>query len=292
MLSPVEGVNYDSAENVKALEAASTVIVSVGFDIKTEKENHDRTFTLPEGQDELIRFAAAHNKNVVVVVYCGGGFDMSQWKDEVKGILLGWYPGQEGGLALARMLAGEFSPSGRLPMSIESSFSDNPVFNSYYPKEKSETKRGFTNRYVTYSEGVFVGYRGYERLGKQPLYPFGYGLTYGDFEYKDLSVTPSGDGFDVVFTLKNNSKKAASEVAQVYVGEQNPTVPRPAKELKGYAKVKLAGGESKTVSIHLGASAFAFYDVTVHDFRANAGKFDIMVGASVEDIRLRTEINR
>ena len=292
LLSPVEGVNYESAENVKAIEAASTVIVSVGFDIKTEKENHDRTFTLPEGQDELIRFAATHNKNVVVVVYCGGGFDMSQWKDEVKGILLGWYPGQEGGLALARMLAGEFSPSGRLPMSIESQFSDNPVFNSYYPKEKAETKRGFTNRYVTYSEGVFVGYRGYERTGKQPLYPFGYGLTYGNFEYKDLTVTPSGDGFDVVFTLKNNSKKTAAEVAQVYVGEQNPTVPRPAKELKGYAKVKLASGESKTVSIHLGTSAFAFYDVAIHDFRANAGKFNIMVGASVEDIKLETEINR
>ncbi len=292
LLSPVEGVNYESAENVKALESASTVIVSVGFDINTEKENHDRTFTLPEGQDELIRFAAAHNKNVVVVVYCGGGFDMAQWKDEVKAILLGWYPGQEGGLALARMLAGEFSPSGRLPMSIETQFSENPVYDSYYPKEKAETKRGFTNRYVTYREGVFMGYRGYERLGTQPLYPFGYGLTYGNFEYKDLSVTPSGDGFDVVFTLKNNSKRAASEVAQVYVGEQNPTVPRPAKELKGYAKVKLAGGESKTVSIHLGTSAFSFYDVAIHDFRANAGKFNIMVGASVEDIKLETEISR
>lgn len=292
LLSPVEDLNYDSEDNVKAIESASTVIVSVGFDIKTEKENSDRTFTLPKGQDELIRFVAEHNKNVVVVVYCGGGFDMSQWKDDVKGILLGWYPGQEGGLALARMIAGEYSPSGRLPMSIEVKFSDNPVANSYYPKEKAETKRGFTNRYVTYTEGVFMGYRGYDRLGTKPLYPFGYGLTYGDFEYSGLSVTPSGDGFDVVFTLKNIGKREAAEVAQVYVGEQNPTVPRPVKELKGYEKVTLSAGESKTVSVHLPASAFAFYDVAIHDFRANAGKFNVMVGASAEDIRLKAEIER
>lgn len=123
------------------------------------KETNDRTFTLPEGQDAMIKFAAAHNSNVIVVIYSGGGFDMSAWKDDVKAIIMGWYPGQEGGLALARMLAGEFSPSGRLPMSIEACWEDNPVHDSYYTKEKAENKRGFTNRYVTYNEGVFMGYR-------------------------------------------------------------------------------------------------------------------------------------
>ncbi|CCZ43432.1 putative beta-glucosidase [Bacteroides sp. CAG:545] len=170
LVTPDENGSYDTPENVKAIESATTVIVVAGFNTKTEKENSDRTFTLPAGQDELISFAAAHNQNVVTVVYAGGGFDMSKWMDKVKAIVLGWYPGQEGGLALARMLAGEFSPSGRLPISIEAKWEDNPVHDSYYPKKKAENKRGFTNRYVTYSEGVFMGYRGYDRLGTKPLF--------------------------------------------------------------------------------------------------------------------------
>lgn len=292
LVTPDENGSYDTPENVKAIESATTVIVVAGFNTKTEKENSDRTFTLPEGQDELISFAAAHNQNVVTVVYAGGGFDMSKWMDKVKAIVLGWYPGQEGGLALARMLAGEFAPSGRLPMSIEAKWEDNPVHDSYYPKEKSENKRGFTNRYVTYSEGVFMGYRGYDRLGTKPLFPFGYGLTYTTFDYKDIAVTPSGEGFDVTFTLTNTGSKAAAEVVQVYVGEQNPTVARPKKELKGYDKIYLNKGESRLVTIFLPKSAFEFYDVNIHDFRANNGKFNVMVGASAEDIRLNAEITR
>ena len=292
LIEPADKLDYNTPENVAALESASSVVICAGFDTETEKENHDRTFTLPEGQDAMIKFAAAHNSNVIVVIYSGGGFDMSAWKDDVKAIIMGWYPGQEGGLALARMLAGEFSPSGRLPMSIEACWEDNPVHDSYYTKEKAENKRGFTNRYVTYNEGVFMGYRGYDRLGTKPLYPFGYGLTYGDFEYSDLSVVPSGDGVDVKFTLTNNGKMAAAEVAQVYVGELCPSVPRPVKELKGYARVQLGKGESKSVTVHLGKEAFAFYDVDIHDFRVNAGKFSIMVGASVGDIRLNTEVTR
>lgn len=292
LIEPADNLNYNTPENVKALESASSVVICAGFDTETEKENHDRTFTLPEGQDAMIKFAAAHNSNVIVVIYSGGGFDMSAWKDDVKAIIMGWYPGQEGGLALARMLAGEFSPSGRLPMSIEACWEDNPVHDSYYTKEKAENKRGFTNRYVTYNEGVFMGYRGYDRLGTKPLYPFGYGLTYGDFEYSDLAVVPSEDGVDVKFTLTNNGKMTAAEVAQVYVGELCPSVPRPVKELKGYARVQLGKGESKSVTVHLGKEAFAFYDVDIHDFRVNAGKFSIMVGASVGDIRLNAEVTR
>ena len=292
LLKPSEGLDYNTDENVKAIKEASAVIVSAGFDTNTEKENHDRTFTLPKGQDEMIRFAASLNPNVIVVVYAGGGFDMSQWLDSVKGIVLGWYPGQEGGLAIARMMAGEFSPSGRLPITIDADLADNPTAQSYYPKEKAETKRGFTNKYVTYSEGVFVGYRGYERSGKKPLYPFGYGLTYGDFEYSDIAVAPSGDGFDVTFKLTNNGRMNAAEVAQVYVGEVSPSVPRPAKELKGYSKVNLGKGESQIVKIHIGKEAFSFYDIDTHDFKANSGKFNIFVGASSEDIRLTAEVTR
>jgi endonuclease/exonuclease/phosphatase family metal-dependent hydrolase len=281
--------DYASAENIRALEQASAVVVSVGYDRATEKENSDRTFRLPEGQDELIEFALKHNENVIVVVYAGGSVDMSRWKDKAAAILMGWYPGQEGGLAIARILSGEISPSGRLPMTFENRLEDNPSSANYFAGP-ALTKRGLTNRYVTYEEGVFVGYRGYERNGVKPSYPFGHGLTYSSFKYSGLSVIPAGDGFDVSFTLTNTGQRTAAEVAQIYVGEQNPTVLRPLKELKGYAKVLLKKGESERVTLHLDNDAFAFYDVNCHDWRVNPGKFNIYVGASVEDIKLETQV--
>ncbi len=288
-LSASEGRDYDSEENISVLKNAGTVIVSVGFDTETEKENSDRTFSLPQGQDELIEFALEHNKNVVVVVYAGGGFDMSRWHDRVSAILLGWYPGQEGGLAISHILAGTVSPSGRLPISIERHLEDNPTARSYYPSEP-KTKRGSTNRSVTYSEGVFMGYRGYDRTGVKPLYPFGHGLTYSHFTYSGLEVTPSGDGFDVSFTLCNDGKHDAAETAQVYVGATSPCVPRPVKELKGFSKTFVRKGESARVTIHLDREDFAYYDTIIKDFTTNPGIYTIMVGASSEDIRISSEI--
>ena len=290
LLPSEEGsLDYDTPENVAAIESASTVVVSVGFDIRTEREDHDRTFSLPEGQDGLIDFVLEHNDNVVVVVYSGGGVDMSKWNDRVSAIVMGWYPGQEGGLAIARMLAGEFSPSGKLPMSIEERPEDNPTYGSYYPI-KPQTKRGATNDNVTYTEGVFVGYRGYDRSGTAPLYPFGHGLTYTDFRYDGLRVVPSGDGFDVIFTVENTGKYDAEGVPQVYVGAVCPSVPRPYKELKGFVKTAVGKGEKKEVTIHLDRDAFEYYDVEKHGFSLEKGRFRILVGASAGDIRLEEEI--
>jgi beta-glucosidase len=286
---PVTLIADDYKSKAKEIQAADAVVVSVGFDKKTEREDHDRTFSLPEGQDELIEFALANNDNVIVVVYSGGGIDMSRWQDKVSAIIMGWYPGQEGGLAIARMLAGEFSPSGRLPMTIESRLEDNPTFTNYYV-EAPMTKRGHSTLNVTYGEGVFVGYRGYEKSGVKPAYPFGHGLTYTTFEYSDLSAKAVKGGVEVAFTLTNTGDFDASEVAQVYVGEVNPTVPRPAKELKGYSKVFVKAGESAQVKVFLPKSAFAFYNVEVHDWTVNPGAFDINVGASVADIRLHEQV--
>ena len=284
------GGDYASEQNRKTIEEASAVIVAVGFDRNSEKEDSDRSFSLPEGQDELIEYMLDHNRKVIVVVYAGGGVDMSRWKDRASAIIMGWYPGQEGGLALARMLAGQFSPSGRLPVSIENKIEDNPCAQSYYSGEPHSV-RGFTNKYVTYSEGVFTGYRGYDRNGTEPLWPFGYGLTYTTFSYSDLSVKEAGDGFDISFRLSNTGKYDASEVAQVYVGELQPCVPRPLKELKGFSKVSLPRGESSTVTVHLPRTSFAYYDEDIHDWRVNPGKFRIMVGSSSRDILLEAEVD-
>ena len=282
--------DYKSRSAAAALKNASAVVISVGFDKYTEKEDHDRTFALPEGQDELIEYACSLNDNVIVVVYSGGAIDMSRWHDKVSAVLMGWYPGQEGGLAIARMLAGEISPCGRLPISIEAKAEDNPCAATYYVG-KPMTKRGFSTKYVTYSEGVFVGYRGYDRSEVKPLYPFGHGLTYTTFEYSDVKVTPSAGGCDVQVTLTNTGSYDASEVVQVYVGEENPTVPRPVKELKAFKKVALKAGESKVLNFSLDDKAFAFYDVESHDWKVNPGQFNIYVGASAGDVRLNEFVN-
>lgn len=280
---------YGSEADVKAIKAAGAVVVAVGFDKNSEKENSDRSFNLPDNQDEIIEFATKHSKNVIVVVFAGGGIDMSKWQDKVAAIVWGWYPGQEGGKAIAEMLVGKYSPSGRLPMTMWQRLEDNPTADSYYPKEPL-TKRGFTAKYVTYSEGIFMGYRGAERKGVTPLYPFGYGLTYSSFEYSKLFVIPTDDGgADVQFTVTNTGKYGASEVAQVYVGEQNPTVVRPAKELKAFKKVYVAKGDSAVIKLHLDKKSFAYYDERVHNWVANKGKYNIYVGASVADIRLTGE---
>ena len=282
---PVTLVDDTYKSQAQALKDASAVVVSVGFDRHTEKEDHDRTFALPEGQDDMIEYACSLNDYVIVVVYSGGAIDMSRWHDKVSAVIMGWYPGQEGGLAIARMIAGEISPCGRLPISIEAKAEDNPCAATYYVG-KPMTKRGFSTRYVTYSEGVFVGYRGYDRSQVKPLYPFGHGLTYTTFEYSDLKVTPAKGGCDVQITLTNTGAYDASEVVQVYVGEENPSVPRPVKELKAFKKAHLAAGESQVLNLRLDNEAFAFYDVGSHDWKVNPGQFNIYVGASAGDVRL------
>src|SRR5262249_19965256 len=158
------------------------VVLAVGFDPETETEGGDRTFRLPPGQERLIQEIAAANKNVIVVLTSGGGVDMTSWVDKVPAVLQAWYPGQEGGTALAEVLFGDVNPSGRLPVTFDRRWEDSPVHDSYY------TEWG-TNK-IVYKEGIFVGYRGYEHSAKEPLYTFGYGLSYTTFKYSNLTIEP------------------------------------------------------------------------------------------------------
>ena len=262
---------------------ADAVIICVGFDPKTEGEGFDRPFQLPGGQDELIRQISAVNKNVIVVVTAGGNVDMTRWIDNVPAILHAWYPGQEGGTALAQILFGDTSPSGKLPASFERRWEDNPTFHSYYPEKGS-------NR-VSYSEGVFVGYRGFDRSATKPLFAFGYGLSYSTFAYSGLSVTPQSgnlnDPVSVSLDVKNTGNRVAAEVAELYVGDSHASVPRPVKELKGFAKVDLKPGETRRVTLTLDRRAFSFYDVAKKDWSAEPGDFTILVGGSSDNIQLR-----
>lgn len=295
-LKKVRGYNVeylgDSAEGLSGrIGRASAVILSLGFDKNSEKENSDRSFTLPEEQLKLIETASALNDNVIVVVCAGGSVEMASWKDRVSAVLWGWYYGQQGGTALAEIISGKISPSGRLPMSFERSLEDNPCFSSYHPDREYMKRSGADLKMVTYREGIFMGYRGYDRNGKDPLYPFGYGLTYGDFEYSDLSVKQDGDNVRVNFTLRNNGSHEAAEVVQVYVGQHNPSVPRPLRELKQFSKIRLAPGEEKAVSLNLGKDAFSHYDADSHSWKTDCDSYTISVGASERDIRLSQDIS-
>jgi beta-glucosidase len=276
------------SDAAKALAAkADVVIVAAGFDASSESEGADRTFSLPFGQEELIREVAASNKNTIVTVTSGGNVDPGDWLDRVPAYLELWYPGERGGTALAEILFGAVNPSGHLPVTFERRWTDNPVHDSYYPEEG-------TNR-VIYKEGVFVGYRGYEHNHVKPLYPFGYGLSYTTFQYSHIEVKPAagssiGARYEVTFDVTNTGQRAGADVAQVYLAEADPKVPRPLKELKGFSRVQLAAGETRHVSIPLNARAFTFYDVTAKHWHADAGRYTVEVGRSSEDVPLHADI--
>ena len=274
--------------NAKKLAASSdVVVVAAGFDSESEAESADRTFRLPLGQDELIQEMATANKNTIVVMTSGGSVDMNTWLDRVPVLVQAWYPGQEGGTALTEILFGDVNPSGRLPVTFERRWEDNPVHDSYYPE--AGTKR------VVYKEGVFVGYRGYERNGAKPLFPFGFGLSYTTFKYRNLSIKPvsnseSGPRYEVSFEVTNTGTREGADVAQVYVGDTQTKVPRPAKELKGFLKVSLRPGETRKVSVMLDSRALSYYDVNAKQWRADPGDFNVFVGRSSEQIELRGKL--
>jgi beta-glucosidase len=278
----------------KAMAAkANVVIVAVGFDPDSESEGADRTFRLPPGQDELIQDMVAANKNTIVVLNAGGNVDMNSWVDSVPALLHSWYPGQEGGKATAEILFGDTNPSGRLPATLERRWEDNPAHDSYYPPPG-------TNR-VIYKEGLFVGYRGYEKNNTKPLFPFGYGLSYTTFKYGNLSIKPadasiksselSAPLYAVSFDVTNTGSREGADVAQLYVSDPNSRVPRPAKELKGFSRINLKPGETKTATIVLDGRAFSYYDTAAKQWVAAPDEYQILVGRSSQDIQLRGTVS-
>jgi beta-glucosidase len=259
-------------------------VVCVGFDATSEGEGFDRPFALPKEQEELIRAIAQVNKKTIVVLTAGGNVDMSRWLGNIGGLLHTWYPGQEGGTALAEILFGDVNPSGRLPVSFEKRWEDNATFNSYYATVKR----------LNYSEGLFLGYRHFDASKVDPQFPFGFGLSYTAFEYRNLVVTPTSSAasptVSVEFEVVNTGRRPGAEVAQVYVTETNPTVRRPVRELKGFEKVWLKPGESKKVSITLDQPAFAYYDVVNKQWTVKPGTYVVSVGSSSRLIRFSKQV--
>jgi beta-glucosidase len=280
------------------------VVVCAGTSNEYEGEGYDQPYQLPEFQDELIQNISNVKAGRTIVVTNGGGsFDVQPWINQIGALLHASYPGQNGGQALAEILFGTVNPSGKLPFTWEKLITDNPAV-ATFPMPLNQKPPNPTT--IKYSEGIFVGYRGYEKNGIIPQFPFGFGLSYTTFAYSDLDIEPAKkdqeNGFvkagfkehdeddhglvTVSFSVTNTGKCAGAEIAELYVGEQNPTVSRPIKELKGFKKVFLQPGDSRRVTLELDQRSFAFFDSGRHLWVAKPDIYNILVGASSQDVRL------
>ena len=277
----IRGANELVSPEAKKIAAiADAAVIAVGFDPTTESEGFDRTFQLPFGQDQLIEAVAAANSHTIVTITAGGSVDMHRWLDRVPALLHNWYPGQEGGRALAEILFGRHDPEGHLPVSFERSWDENPVHDSYYAAPAPQGQ----NPHVFYKEGVFLGYRYYTTYDKKPLFPFGYGMSYTTFAFSNLRVSPqqaSPDGpVTVSFDVTNTGSREGATVAQVYVGDPSAKVKRPVKELKSFEKVRMAPGQMKHVTVSLNRRSLAYWSDEKNNWQVDPGKFVVYVGDS------------
>ncbi len=267
-------------EALTAAHQADVVVICAGLTDMYEVEGIDRShMNLPAGHNALIQRLAAAYEKVLVVLSNGSPVEMP-WADEVPGILEGYLGGQAGAGALADILMGRVNPSGKLAETFPLELSETPA--QPYPGGPAM---------VEYREGIYVGYRYYDTAKVDVLFPFGHGLSYTTFWYRNLKVAQSDDVVIVTFKVKNTGAMAGQEIVQLYVRDVQSTVFRPDKELKGFAKVALEPGEETEVTLTLGQRAFAFYDVGNEDWVVEAGDFEILVGASARDIRLKASLH-
>ena len=274
-------------EAVAAAEASDVVVLCLGLPDAEETEGVDRThLRLPDVQLALLAELAETGKPIVVVLSNGAAVEVAPWADQCAALLEGWLGGQAGALALADVLVGDAEPSGRLTETLALRLADHPS-SLMFPGESG---------HVHYGEGVFVGYRGFDAADREVAFPFGFGLGYTTFSYDKLVAkvtgTPASGDLRIVVqvTVTNTGERAGSEVVQVYVGNAPASVPRPPRELRAFAKVRLEPGESRTVTLPLDSRAFAFWS-EVHDrWVVESGLFTIEAGPNVRDLPLVQEL--
>ena len=270
---------------VQAAQQADVVIYFGGLNhnpyLDTEGVDR-RDMTLPYGQDELLARVMEANPNTIVVLFSGAPVEMGSWLEQVPTVLQAWYPGMEGGNALARILFGDVNPSGKLPCTFPKKLEDSPAHAlGNYPGQEGT---------VRYEEGLLVGYRWFDTKEIDPLFAFGHGLSYTEFQYSDLRLTEQKESSEPLLTIEfdvtNVGAREGGEVAQLYVHDVQSSLPRPAQELKAFQKVFLQPGETRTICLALEFRAFAFYDPEQRGWVAEDGDFTIRVGSSSRDIRL------
>jgi beta-glucosidase len=283
-----QSVSSFGAEAIQLAASSDIAVVCAGYGSNYEGEGWDRTFSLPSGQSDFIGSVADANPNTIVILFAGGAVETSPWLDHVKGFIHVFYPGQYGGYALAEIIFGLINPSGKLPFSFDEKWENNPAYKYY--------SAAGANDATQYSEGLFTGYRYYDTAGLvHPLYPFGFGLSYSTFSYGNLQLLPDSKTdfhhVDVTYEMTNTGSRAGAEVAQLYIHAIEPGIVRPVKELKAFSKVMLQPSETRTIKQTLDLSAFRYYDESLGDWNFEPGKYEIIVGASAEDIRLRDTLS-
>jgi len=269
------------AEATRIAAESDVAIVFAGLSSRIEGEGVDRhDMELPGRQKALIEAIARTNRNTIVVLINGTPLVMSGWIDEVPAVVEAWYPGQEGGNAIADVLFGDVNPSGKLPTTFPRRLEDSPSHGNYPGKDGV----------VHYAEGIFVGYRYFDSRHVEPLFPFGHGLSYTQFEYSDLAISSRYNAADaqiqVSLNVQNIGDREGAEVVQLYVHDVEASVERPVKELKAFKKVNLKPGEKQAVTFELDRSALSFYDTDRREWVAEPGVFEILIGSSSRDIRL------
>ena len=273
------------ADAAKIARESDAAIVVVGLDNTFEGEGHDRTnedIGLPGLQNKLIEEVVAANPKTIVVMINGTPLKMDRWINKVPAIVEAWYPGEEGGRAIAEVLFGVVNPSGKLPVTFPHSWEECPAYGNYPGKDGK----------VYYKEGIFIGYRYYDKKGIEPVFPFGYGLSYTEFKYSNLKINPVKMGpndktAEVSLVVKNTGSREGKEVVQLYVRDIEASVERPVRELKGIKKIHLDPGESKKVVFQIDRSALSFFDPKKMQWVAEPGQFEIQMGSSSRDIRVK-----
>jgi len=273
------------ADYIAAAEKADAVIYFGGLSHGDDRESIDRLdMKLPNSQDEIISKLIRANEKTVVFLVAGSAVEMP-WAEQANAIVWGWYGGMEAGNAFADILTGDVNPSGKMPITLPARLEDTaPIaLNDYNAKES------------LYTEGVFIGYRWFEQQIIKPSFAFGHGLSYTNFALTDIALSAStitaDEGITVTAQVKNTGKVAGAEVVQLYLHDKEASVERPKKELKGFAKIYLAPGESKQISISLNQRDLSFWDVNTNDWLAEAGEFEVHLGTSLEKILLKESFN-
>jgi len=291
-----DAVTFDANPSDVIVKSADRILY---FFKTSDSEGTDRPFDLSEKITQQIQILAAKNPNVIVIATTGTGFGMP-WLDSVKGLVHGYFLGQEYGEAMANVLSGKVTPSGKLPFTIEKAFTDSPAYGYNVINGQQEWSGNIKKQPspyfdVPYSEGVFMGYRWYEAKKKPVNFPFGYGLSYTTFTLSDIKVSTNTitkeKPVTVSVTVKNTGKVAGAEVVQLYVHDEKASIERPYRELKGFQKVFLQPGESKTVTMTLDWKALAFWDIKTHAWMAESGDFTLLAGNSSQDVQCQTRIN-
>lgn len=283
MVAYVQGYKRNAAPDAKIMEEAiiasaqaEVVLVFAGLDEIGEAEGLDRSnMKMPKAQEELILKLVESHKNVIVVLSAGSPIEMP-WADKTKAIVHGYLGGQAGASAMLRVLTGEVNPSGRLNETYPFYYEDTPAY-KYYPSKQRSSE---------YREGLYVGYRYYTTVDVPVAFPFGYGLSYTEFEYKNFSANE----WEVRFTIKNTGDRDGVEIPQVYIGRESDTVYRPKRELKGFSRVALKAGEEKEVVIKLDDKAFRFFDVRTNTWEVESGTYHIMVGRNANQIEFTGDV--